>query len=129
MGLYLTKDTCEPCGNSTLEIELLKDVATQDQHCCHTTTDKHNDCENENACTHNTQDHKHHQENYYLRNDLVFIETTNSQEITPQVLAVILPFLKPYLLTEDYSFLPTKETPLLPESKDSYRTFLCTYLL
>ena len=132
IGFYITKDTCEPCGNSSIMVELLKPIEieahTQDDHCCVPEHD-HSDCHHNTACDHNSASHNHHQENYYLSHSPDFFERTVTPDIQAQVLTVLLPFIAQCYYNTIVPECYTDTSIPLPDAQDSYRAMLCTYLI
>lgn len=131
IGFYITKDTCEPCGSSSIAVDLLKpleiEAHTHDTHCC-TPLQDHSECYHDSACAHNEKTHDHHQENYYLTYSPDFFERVITPNFSIEFFAVLRPIISP----TDYiniSLNCNYKIPPLPDAKDSYRAILCTYLL
>lgn len=132
IGFYITKDICEPCGSSSIMVDILKPIEiehhAQDDHCC-TPEHDHSACHHDTACNHNSKHHDHHQENYYMTHSPDFFERTDAPVISSQLLAVLLPIIAQDIYHEVSPKCHRDISPPLPDAKDSYRAMLCTYLI
>ncbi len=129
IGLYLSKDTCIPCGNTNISIELLTlETEPENPQCC---SNNSSSCENTTeCCSHNDTNHEHHKEHYYLTQTPTFFDKKEIQEFNISVsdLFLYLSF-NPLVDEKHHSTTYHKKTPPLPSGSDYYRSLLCTYLI
>lgn len=141
IGIYIVKDTCAPCGNSTLEIELVKDIAHAHVHneedccsidyahenCCSTETEKKSCCSTTMIC--HTSEHQHHQVDFYLKHEPDFSQEPSTFSFSTPIIAVLASLLEVNSNSVETVFTDIYSSPPLPYASDGYQALLCTFLL
>lgn len=133
IGIYLTRDICDPCGKSEITAQvIITDLNTESD--AHQSCDLHTQiqscCAHETRCGHNELSHEHHQEHQFFKNISVFLSASNTPELEASALTILAPLLA--LLTPDLgnnksvnSYYDYK--PKIPQ--DRTLALLCTYLI
>lgn len=133
IGIYLTKDICDPCGKSEITAQvIITDLHTDSD--SHIACDKHLQeeicCSLETQCGHNELKHEHHQEHHFFKNISVFISGSSTPSFEAQSLTLIAPLVAMLLPTEIK--LNPKHTEYSYKAKipqDITLSLLCTYLI
>lgn len=134
VGVYITKDICDPCGTSSVAVEMVK-LSEKTAECQHHHTEQQDQmavscCSDPAHHVPHDEEHHHHQEQHYLNNAPTFFSSITIQDFTPQELAILMPLMS--ILTENQEAQTLKygdNPPPLITQLDSYRSFLCTYLI
>lgn len=137
IGVYITKDICNPCGTSAVSLEM---VSVSDDHkaCDHHHNDNH--AHEASSCCDNHahhiphgedgEDHEHHQEHQYLNQAPTFFNTIISMDFTVYEMAVLTPLLNITIDSQENTSLDYgNPPPPLIVQMDSYCSYLCTYLI
>jgi len=133
VGIYLTKDICNPCGKSEITAQLIiaeMDLEHAEHACCDVTTHEQDCCGNEINCSHNESQHNHHQEHHFFKNISVFLSTNNAPQFEAQALSLLAPLVALLAPLEADKSTFTSEyhyTEKIPQ--DNTLALLCTYLI
>lgn len=133
IGIYLTKDVCDPCGESAITAQLiiteLNDEYTEHD-CCEVVSQEQDCCAHETHCGHDETHHQHHQEHHFFKNTPVFSSNSNTPHFEAQVINLLSPLVAilSTLETGKSSFPSTyQHKTKIPQ--EPTLALLCTYLI
>ena len=133
IGVYLTKDICEPCGKSEITAQLIiteLEIDDDTHESCEIEMHEQECCAHETPCAHNAANHEHHQEHHFYKNISVFLSANTTPELEAQALTLIAPLVALLLPTENSSALSHKNYNYKPKiPQEISLPLLCTFLI
>ena len=128
IGVYVSKETCVPCGRNEIYIDLISyDNEIHRENCC---------CAGAKCCSNHTEntthediDHEHKKEVQYLNQSPDFFEKSNIIDTKAWMNIAYKLFTPLSTKLPTAELLAYKNTKNLSNVYLDYRVFLCTYLI
>lgn len=133
IGVYLTKDVCDPCGESAITAQLILtelDGDYTEHDCCEVVNQEQECCAHEAHCGHNEAHHEHHQEHHFFKNISVFLSSSNVPQFEAQMMNLLSPLvaiLSPSEIGKSTVLSEYKHNIKIPQ--EPTLALLCTYLI